>query len=213
MSNAMSAMRGKFITLEGPEGAGKSTQIARIESYLLEHGKQVTTTREPGGTVVAERIRELLLAPESRPMSVDSETLLMFAARADHIERVIEPALQTGCWVLCDRFTDATYAYQGGGRQVEPERIATLESWVQGQLRPDLCIVLDIDVAAGMQRLDNRGQAADRFEQEQLEFFEQVRATYLQRAAACPQRYRVVDAGQSVDRVSAAIVAAVSALL
>ena len=194
-------MRGKFITIEGPEGAGKSTQIGFLETTLMDRGLEVVCTREPGGPRVAEAVRTVLLDPESRPMSIDAETLLMFAARADHLEQVIEPALKTGHWVLCDRFTDATYAYQGGGRGVSVDQIGALEQWVQGEFRPDLCIVLDLDVETGLARARRRG-AAERFEREQLDFFRRVRQTYLDRAAAAPERYAVVDASVSVQDVS-----------
>ncbi|MBS34947.1 MAG: dTMP kinase [Thiotrichales bacterium] len=194
-------MRGKFITIEGPEGAGKSTQISFLQTTLIDRGFEVVCTREPGGTRVAEAVRTVLLDPESRPMSIDTETLLMFAARADHLEQVIEPALKTGHWVLCDRFTDATYAYQGGGRGVSIDRIGALEQWVQGEFRPDLCIILDLDVETGLARARRRG-AADRFEREQFDFFRRVRQTYLDRAAAAPERYAVVDASVNVQDVS-----------
>ena len=194
-------MRGKFITIEGPEGAGKSTQIGFLETTLMDRGLEVVCTREPGGTRVAEAARTILLDPESRPMSIEAETLLMFAARADHLEQVIEPALKTGHWVLCDRFTDATYAYQGGGRGVSVDQIGALEQWVQGEFRPDLCIVLELDVETGLARARQRG-AADRFEREQLDFFRRGRQTYLDRAAAAPERYAVVDASLSVQDVS-----------
>ena len=203
---------GKFITLEGPEGAGKSTQIQTLAGTLSERGMQVVTTREPGGTELAERIRELLLDPSSKSMGVDTETLLMFAARADHLEHVIKPALARGDWVICDRFTDATFAYQGGGRGVSAARLGGLESWVQGTLRPDLCLVLDLDVIEGLERARRRG-AADRFEAESVDFFERVRATYLERARQHPARYRVIDAGQSVEAVGQAILDALEGSL
>jgi dTMP kinase len=193
-------MSGLFITLEGPEGAGKSTNRDYLAALLREHGVDVVLTREPGGTPLAERIRELLLAPADEPMASDTELLLVFAARAQHLQQVVRPALTRGAVVLCDRFTDATYAYQGGGRGVPAERIALLEDFVQGALRPDLTLVFDLPVEVGLARAAARGRL-DRFEQERLEFFEAVRSTYLQRAAQSPERYRVLDAAQPLDAV------------
>jgi len=193
---------GLFITLEGPEGAGKSTNRDYIAARLREVGKDVQLTREPGGTPLAERIRELLLAPSDEPMAVDTELLLMFAARAQHIERVIRPALARGAVVLCDRFTDATYAYQGGGRGVPVARIAELEAFVQGGLRPDLTLVFDLPVEVGLARAAARGRL-DRFEQEERGFFEAVRQAYLDRAAADPLRYQVIDASLPLTEVQA----------
>ena len=193
-------MSGLFITLEGPEGAGKSTNRDYLAALLREHGVDVVLTREPGGTPLAERIRELLLAPADEPMASDTELLLVFAARAQHLQQVVRPALTRGAVVLCDRFTDATYAYQGGGRGVPTERIALLEDFVQGVLRPDLTLVFDLPVEVGLARAAARGRL-DRFEQERLEFFEAVRSTYLQRAAQSPERYRVLDAAQPLDAV------------
>ena len=193
-------MNGLFITLEGPEGAGKSTNRDFIASRLRERGVEVLLTREPGGTPLAERIRELLLAPSDESMAVDTELLLMFAARAQHLDRVIRPALEAGQVVLCDRFTDATYAYQGGGRGVSMARIAELERFVQGSLRPDLTLVFDLPVEVGLQRAAARGRL-DRFEQENRSFFDAVRQTYLERAAQAPERYRVIDAAKSLADV------------
>jgi len=193
-------MNGKFITVEGGEGAGKSTNLALIKTLLEAAGKQVVMSREPGGTPLGETIRGVLLDAKQSRMSSDSELLLMFAARAQHLDEVIKPALAAGHYVLCDRFTDATYAYQGGGRGVSMTRIAELEQFVQGDLRPDLTILLDLPVAQGMQRAGERS-APDRFEQEQHEFFEKVRATYLERAKQQPQRYRVINAGLDLDAV------------
>ncbi|MDF2489175.1 MAG: tmk [Pseudomonas sp.] len=197
-------MSGLFITLEGPEGAGKSTNRDYLAARLREQGLDVVLTREPGGTPLAERIRELLLAPSDETMHSDTELLLMFAARAQHLARVIRPALARGAVVLCDRFTDATYAYQGGGRGVSIDRIATLETFVQGGLRPDLTLVFDLPVEIGLARAAARGRL-DRFEQEGLAFFEAVRQAYLQRAGREPQRYRLLDAAQSLEAVQAAI--------
>ncbi|TCO83143.1 thymidylate kinase [Plasticicumulans lactativorans] len=203
---------GRFITLEGVEGAGKSTQLDALAQALAARGLRVLTTREPGGTALGEELRRVLLAPRDGGMARDAELLLMFAARAEHLERVIRPALARGEWVLCDRFTDATYAYQGGGRGVAPERIAMLEDWVQGGLRPDLTLVLDLPVAQGLARAGRRG-AADRFEAETLGFFERVRAVYRERAAAQPARYAVIDAAQSVEAVQARLLDALAPLL
>lgn len=195
-------MSGLFITLEGPEGAGKSTNREYLAERLRESGVEVLLTREPGGTPLAERLRELLLAPSDEPMAADTELLLVFAARAQHLDRVIRPALARGSVVLCDRFTDATYAYQGGGRGLSEARIAVLENFVQGELRPDLTLIFDLPVQVGLARAAARGRL-DRFEREGTGFFEAVRQTYLRRARSEPQRYRVVDASQPLDRVQA----------
>lgn len=205
-------MSGLFITLEGPEGAGKSTNRDYLAARLREQGVDVVMTREPGGTPLAERIRELLLAPSDEPMAVDTELLLMFAARAQHLAEVIRPALARGAVVLCDRFTDATYAYQGGGRGLSVERIAILESFVQGELRPDLTLVFDLPVEVGLARAAARGRL-DRFEQEGQAFFEAVRQAYLQRAAQQPQRYSLLDAAQPLAAVQRAIDALLPGLL
>ena len=197
-------MSGRFVTVDGGEGAGKSTQMESIREYLERRGYRVVMTREPGGTSLGEESRALLLGHREWGMTLASETLLMFAARAEHLERVIRPALATGCWVLCDRFTDATYAYQGGGRGLPLERIAVLEDWVQGELRPDLTLLLDVPVATGLMRAGRRS-VADRFEREDVDFFERVRAIYLERAAREPDRYRVVDASQSIKAVQAEV--------
>ena len=193
-------MKGKFITVEGGEGAGKSTNLALIKSLLEAAGKQVVMTREPGGTPLGETIRGLLLDAQQSSMVTDTELLLMFAARAQHLAEVIKPALAEGKYVLCDRFTDATYAYQGGGRGVPMERIAQLEQFVQGELRPDLTVLLDLPVAQGMARAGERS-APDRFEQEQHDFFEKVRGAYRAMATEQSQRYRVIDAGCELAEV------------
>jgi dTMP kinase len=193
---------GLFITLEGPEGAGKSTNREFLAERLRSHGIEVVLTREPGGTPLAERIRELLLTPSDETMGVDTELLLVFAARAQHLEGVIKPALARGAVVLCDRFTDATYAYQGGGRGLPEARIAQLENFVQGDLRPDLTLVFDLPVEVGLTRAAARGRL-DRFEQEQRSFFEAVRQTYLQRAKAAADRYKVIDASLPLAEVQA----------
>jgi dTMP kinase len=195
------ATRGQFVTFEGTEGVGKSTQMDNAASTLRDQGIELVVTREPGGTPMAEAIRELLLAPRDEPVNDMTELLLMFAARAQHLHSLILPQLEAGRWVLCDRFTDATFAYQGGGRGVAAETIATLETLVQGDLRPDHVILLDAPVATGMARAKNRGRL-DRFEQEQVAFFERIRRVYLDRAAAAPDRYHVVDAARSLADVS-----------
>ncbi len=191
-------MTGRFITLEGGEGVGKSSNLEFIHRHLEAAGKVVLVTREPGGTALGEEIRALLLGHRHEGMNADAELLLMFAARAQHLAAVIRPALATGKWVLCDRFTDATYAYQGGGRGIASERIAVLENWVQGSLRPDLTLLLDAPVAVGMARAQGRETDADRFEREENAFFERVRQSYLERAKHFPERYRVIDAAQSL---------------
>ncbi len=189
-----------FITIEGGDGAGKSTNVEYIRAKLKAVGKPVIVTREPGGTPLAEKIRRLLLDPENKNVSVDAELLLMFAARADHLENVIKPALAQGHWIVCDRFTDATYAYQGGGRDVSMQRIALIEQWVQGGLRPDLTLLFDLPVSVGLARARVRGQA-DRFEQEDIIFFEKVRDCYLAMARQASHRYRVIDAQKSLAEV------------
>jgi dTMP kinase len=193
--------RGLFITLEGGEGAGKSTSLAFVREFLEQAGRRVLVTREPGGTPLGEKIRELLLHGRES-MDVDTELLLMFAARAEHLARVIRPALAAGACVACDRFTDATYAYQGGGRGVPEARIRILEDWVQQGLRPDLTLLLDIPVAQGLGRAGQRS-APDRFEREKIDFFERVRNRYLAAAASEPQRIRVIDATCDIPQVQA----------
>lgn len=192
---------GLFITFEGTEGVGKSTQIRTAARALEDAGVPLRVTREPGGTPMAEAIRELLLAPRDETVHETTELLLMFAARAQHLETLIKPALAQGQWVLCDRFTDATFAYQGGGRGVAEDRIAQLESLVQGPLRPDHVILLDAPVDIGMARARHRGEL-DRFEREKLEFFQRIRATYQRRAAVDPARYHVLDATRPLAEVS-----------
>ncbi len=192
--------QGFFITVEGGEGAGKSTMLAFMRDWLAQAGRDVVVTREPGGTPLGERVRDILLHARELHMTAETETLLMFAARAEHLERVIRPALDAGKTVLCDRFTDATYAYQGGGRGLSIERIAQLEAWVQGALRPNLTLLLDVPVDVGLKRANQRSEP-DRFEREQQEFFERVRATYLERARREPQRLRVIDASRTPAEV------------
>jgi len=193
-------MPGKFITIEGGEGVGKSSNIAFILSYLKERNVNTVSTREPGGTVISEKIRNLLLDANNKSMVSDTELLLMFAARAQHLDELIKPSLENNNWVLCDRFTDATYAYQGGGRGISMARIAELENWVQGSLRPDLTILLDLPIEIGMKRASERSEP-DRIEKEQNSFFESVRQTYLDMAKASPERYRIIDASQTLDNV------------
>ncbi len=195
---------GRFITVEGIEGVGKTTNIKFIKTCFEERSLPLILTREPGGTVIAEQIRELLLANQEEALHDDAELLLVFAARAQHLNQLIKPALLEGKTVLCDRFTDATYAYQGGGRNLSQSKIARLEQWVQGDLRPDLTIVLDLPVQIGMARVSRRGKP-DRFERERHEFFERVRQVYLKRAGADPQRYSVINADQPLDKVQAEI--------
>jgi dTMP kinase len=202
----MISQRAGFITVEGGEGVGKSTQISVIRETLEGLGQSVVVTREPGGTDRAERIRELLLANAAEPMPQVAELLLIFAARATHIENVIRPALARGSWVVCDRFTDATYAYQGGGRYLPKTQIATLQDWVQRGLRPDLTLLLDAPVSVAMERARKRhiergGGMTDRFESERSEFFERVRQAYLEIAAAEPARVRILDAAEPLANV------------
>ena len=193
-------MKGKFITVEGIEGVGKTTNIGFIHKLLSDAGKDVVLTREPGGTPLGEAIRGLLLDPEFTGMDPDCELQLMFAARAEHLARVIRPAVEVGQWVLCDRFTDATYAYQGGGRGLDTDKITALEQLVQGDFRPDLTLLLDVPVEIGLERASNRS-TPDRFEQEQVEFFERVRQAYLDMARTHDGRYRVIDASQPLEAV------------
>lgn len=206
------AQRGIFITVEGGEGVGKSTNIAFVAELLRTAGIDLVTTREPGGTALAESIRQLLLQRETEPVAEMTELLLVFAARAQHLDRVIEPALSAGRWILCDRFTDATYAYQGGGRGLDSGVIGALEQLVQRELRPDLTLLLDAPVEVGQARAAARGEA-DRFESEQRVFFERVRAAYRQRAQREPQRFRVIDAAQPLAAVQQQLRSALLPLL
>ncbi|WP_430389481.1 dTMP kinase [Dyella sp. 20L07] len=203
--------RGKFISLEGGEGAGKSTLLTGLQRHLIAQGVDLAQTREPGGTPLGEAVRAIVLDPKLRDMSAETELLLMFASRAQLVRECIEPALAAGKWVLCDRFTDASYAYQGGGRGVSVERIATLEQWATEGLVPDLTLLLDLPVATGRARAAGRGEA-DRIEVETDAFFERVRATYRARAVAQPQRFRVIDASLTPAQVLAAAVDAVDHL-
>jgi dTMP kinase len=200
-------MTGRFMTVEGIEGVGKTTQVARLSQALSARGIAHVVTREPGGTPLAEKIRDLVLSPREEALPPMAELLLMFAARAVHLANHIEPNLRAGRWVLCDRFTDATYAYQGGGRGMSPEDIGRLETLVQGARRPDLTLLLDVPVAVGLERarLRDVGKTRDRFERERADFFERVRAGYLERARAEPERMAVIDAAQPADQVAAHI--------
>lgn len=204
-------MKGRLISLEGGEGAGKSTLLAGLSAHFERSGMDVLYTREPGGTPVGEAIRALVLDPAHRGMAVETELLLMFAARAQLVREVLQPALVSGRWVLCDRFTDASYAYQGGGRSIDATRIGELERIATGGLKPDLTLLLDLPVAHGRARASQRSDA-DRIEVERDDFFERVRVTYLARAQAEPARFRVIDALQPVDAVLQAAVAAIDAL-
>jgi dTMP kinase len=213
MSNRLDQHRkGSFITVEGTEGVGKTTNIAWIRQCLNTYGIEPLMSREPGGTNLSEEIRVLLLEPREEPMAELTELLLIFAARAQHLARKIVPALNAGQWVLCDRFTDATYAYQGGGRLLDKTTINNLENLVQADLRPDLVLILDIEPELGLQRARQRGEP-DRFEQETLEFFRRVRAAYQERASQDPTRYLVIDAGQSLDQVQRQIQSGIEAFM
>ncbi len=196
--------KGLFITLEGGEGVGKSTNLVFIKQLLEDKGIPVITTREPGGTIFAEKIRQLLLEKSEETISENTELLLMFAARSQHIYHVIKPALEQGQWVLCDRFTDATYAYQGGGRNMDISMIEWLEQKIQGTLRPDLTLLLDAPIETGMKRAYSRGKL-DRFESEKHTFFEKVRTSYLQRAKKFPLQIKIINANQTLDIVQSDI--------
>ena len=203
---------GKFITFEGIEGAGKSSNISFAERVLKQSGKRLMLTREPGGTPLGESLRELLLGHEHDGISFKAELLLMFAARAQHLDSKILPAIERGEWVICDRFTDATYAYQGGGRLLDSATISVLETLVQGERRPDLTILLDLPVSQGLERAGKRS-APDRFEREKHDFFERVRAAYLEIADRDPQRVKVVDASLSLQQVQQQIKSVLSSFL
>ena len=196
--------KGLFITLEGSEGVGKTSNLEYIKSLLNDAGIDYIVTREPGGTPMGETLRNMLLGDEFKGMSDDTELMLMFAARAEHVAQVIKPAIEQGQWVLCDRFTDATYAYQGGGRQLDMSRIEGLENWVLGDLRPDLTLLLDAPIEIGRERAGKRS-VPDRFEQERDEFFNRVRNTYLDRAKAEPDRIKVIDASGDLDSVQSQV--------
>jgi dTMP kinase len=196
----LSSLPGKFITLEGTEGVGKTTNLEFIKEKLINAGLKLTVTREPGGTPLAEELREMLLHKRDESVDSTAELLMIFAARAQHLNQVIKPALARGEWVLCDRFTDATYAYQGAGRGLPVAIIESLEQLVQQTLRPDLTIVLDIDVETGLVRAGQRAEL-DRFESEEVEFFHRVRSGYQSRVQQAPERYRVINAGQELVSV------------
>ena len=190
--------RGKFITFEGIDGAGKSSHIAGVAEFVRARGFKVVSTREPGGTPLGEKLRELLLHED---MHLETEAMLMFAARREHLAQVIEPALARGDWVVCDRFSDATYAYQGGGRGLDKKKFAELEQWVHGHLQPDLTFLFDLPPAIAGERISAQGRDLDRFEQERADFHVRVRQAYLERAAAAPQRIRVINADQPLETI------------
>jgi len=198
---------GKFITLEGTEGAGKSTNLRYIQAALEKAGIEVVITREPGGTPIAEQIRGILLDNANTDMTADTELLLMFAAPNQHLQEKILPAIQAGKWVISDRFTDATYAYQGTARGIAQSRIAEIEQWVQQGFQPHMTVIFDLPIEEGMKRVAARAasgeQQTDRFEQEKVDFFEKVRSAYLQRAAQAPERYAVLDAADALEAVQA----------
>ena len=191
-------MKGKFITFEGIDGAGKSSHVEWLASFLRDKGKVVHVTREPGGTELGEKLLELLL---HKSMHLETETLLMFAARREHLAKVIEPALANGEWVVCDRFSDATYAYQGGGRGLDRAKLQQLEHWVHGHLQPDLTLLFDLPLDVARERIVLASRVLDRFEQERADFHERVRQAYLERAHSSPARIRVVDAQQSIETI------------
>ena len=202
-------MRGKFITLEGLDGAGKSTHLAHLVELLKSRGKTVVQTREPGGTPLGEKLREILL---SEPMHLETEALLMFAARREHLAQVIVPSLERGDWVVCDRFTDASFAYQGGGRGLDVGKLNALETWVQGDLNPDLTLLFDVPTDVAFGRVKNMGRELDRFEQEKAEFFERVRAAYLERAREEQRRFRIIDSTRPMAEVRVELESQVAAL-
>ena len=191
-------MKGKFITFEGIDGAGKSSHVEWLAQALRLSGRVVHVTREPGGTELGEKLRELLL---NEPMHLETETLLMFAARREHLARLIEPALARGEWVVCDRFSDATYAYQGGGRGLDRAKFLALEQWVHADLQPDLTLLFDLPLDVARERIVLANRNLDRFEQERVDFHERVRQAYLERAHASPARFRIIDANQSIDNI------------
>lgn len=191
-------MKGKFITLEGVDGAGKSTHLSWLVEHLRAHGRSVVQTREPGGTALGEKLRALLLHEK---MHLETEALLMFAARREHLDQVIQPALMRGDWVVCDRFTDASFAYQGGGRGLSNEKLVQLETWVQQGFHPDLTLLFDLPIEIASQRMAGAGRELDRFEQEQVDFHERVRAAYLARAAQMPQRVKVIDSRENLRSI------------
>jgi dTMP kinase len=191
-------MAGKFITLEGVDGAGKSTHLGWLVDFLRQQGHSVVQTREPGGTPLGEKLRAMLL---NDPMHLETEALLMFAARREHLEQVIKPAILRGDWVVCDRFTDASFAYQGGGRGLSVAKLRQLETWVQGDFQPDLTLLFDLPINIAAERMAGAARQLDRFEQEKADFHERVRAAYLARAAEMPARVRVIDSRQSLEEI------------
>jgi dTMP kinase len=205
-------MRGKFITIEGTEGVGKTTNIEYIKQWLENNGISYVNTREPGGTPFAEEIRQVLLANREENVCSKAELLMMFAGRAQHIDQVIEPQLAQGNWVLCDRFTDATYAYQGAGREMGNDVIERLEAMVQGDMRPDLTLVLDVPVELGLKRAVKRSEP-DRFEREKADFFNRVRQAYLSMATNSPQRYKIIDASRTLEQVQTQIATTLDSFL
>ncbi len=201
----MNKKRGLFVTIEGIEGAGKSTAIEFIKSYLTSRKVDFVVTREPGGTEISEAIRHVLLDYYEESMAEDTELLLMFASRAQHVAQVIKPGLDAGQLILSDLFTDARFAYQGGGRGISEKRIATLEEWVQGDLRPDITILLDVPAQIGLERIQHRQESPDRIEQEEIDFFERVRQAYLMRAQKYSQQYRVIDTNRPLKNIKIAL--------
>ena len=191
-------MKGKFITFEGIDGAGKSSHVDWLAERLRQRGLTVQVTREPGGTALGEKLRELLL---NQPMHLETETLLMFAARREHLAQLIEPALARGEWVVCDRFTDATHAYQGGGRGLERSKLQILEHWVHDHLQPNLTLLFDLPLEVARERIAVASRSLDRFEQERADFHERVRQAYMERAHAHPERIRVIDAKNTLDDI------------
>lgn len=204
LSPTMNTNNGKFITLEGCEGVGKTTSLNYIRSFIEDRGHTVLVTREPGGTPLAEDLRALLLEKRKEQVEIETELLLMFAARLQHVNQVIKPALQSGTWVVCDRFIDASYAYQGGGRGIDFKRIRQIEDWCFADITPELTILLDMPVEEGMERTRQRG-LPDRFESEKMCFYDKVRQAYLLRASQEPNRIQVVDASPSVEQVQASL--------
>lgn len=202
-------MKGKFITLEGVDGAGKSTHLSWLVDTLRSQGKTVVQTREPGGTPLGEKLRELLL---HELMHLETEALLMFAARREHLEQVILPAVARGDWVVCDRFTDASFAYQGGGRGLSTDKLGQLERWVQGDVQPDLTLLFDLPIDIAAQRMTSAARTLDRFEQEKADFHERVRAAYLARANENPGRFRVLDGRQSIEQIKKQLEAIISSV-
>mgnify|MGYP000140794147 FL=1 len=202
-------MKGKFITFEGIDGAGKSSHVEWLADLLRQHGVTVQVTREPGGTALGEKLRELLL---NEPMHLETETLLMFAARREHLAKLIEPALQRGEWVVCDRFSDATYAYQGGGRGLDRSKCQILEHWVHENVQPDLTLLFDLPLDVARERIALASRVLDRFEQERADFHERVRQVYLDRAKHNPSRIRVIDGQETIENIRKTLEQIISSL-